>query len=78
MYVCLEDYTKFSTKDRFYLYVCISYNNLYGIKYMITYQTFFMKVLIMYLRFPVFKLLPSSSPKLYLLHFKNCFDVFSM
>ncbi len=31
-----------------------------------------MKVLIMYLRFPIFKLL-SSSPKLYLLHFKNLF-----
>jgi hypothetical protein len=32
-----------------------------------------MKVLIMYLRFPIFKFLPSSSPKLYLLHFKNLF-----
>jgi hypothetical protein len=30
-----------------------------------------MKILIMYLRFLIFKLLPSSSPKLYLLHFKN-------
>jgi hypothetical protein len=27
----------------------------------------------MYLRFPIFKFLPSSSPKLYLLHFKNLF-----
>jgi hypothetical protein len=32
-----------------------------------------MKVLIMYLRFSIFKLLLSSSPKLYLLHFKNLF-----
>ncbi len=30
---------------------------------------FCMKVLIMYLRFPIFKLLPSNFPKLYLLHF---------
>jgi hypothetical protein len=27
----------------------------------------------MYLRFPIFKFLPSISPKLYLLHFKNLF-----
>ncbi len=27
----------------------------------------------MYLRFPIFKLLPSNSPKLYLLHFKTLF-----
>jgi hypothetical protein len=39
MYVCLEYYTKFYTIHRFYVYVCISYNILYGIKYMITYQT---------------------------------------
>jgi hypothetical protein len=71
MYVCFEYYTKFYTIHRFYVYVRISYNILYGIKYMITYQ-FRMKVLIMYLRFPIFKLL-SSSPKLYLLHFKNLF-----
>ncbi len=45
-----------------YIYVRILYNILYG-----------MKVLIMYLCFPIFKLLPSSSPKLYLLHFKNVF-----
>jgi hypothetical protein len=32
-----------------------------------------MKVLIMYLHLLVFKLLPSSSPKLYLLHFKKLF-----
>jgi hypothetical protein len=32
-----------------------------------------MKVLIMYLCFPIFKLLPSNSPKLYLLHFKKLF-----
>jgi hypothetical protein len=32
-----------------------------------------MKVLIMYLRFPIFKLLPSSSPMLYLFHFKILF-----
>ncbi len=30
----------------------------------------------MYLRFPIFKLLPSSSPKFYLLHFKNLFWYF--
>ncbi len=30
----------------------------------------------MYLPFPIFKLLPSSSPKLYLLHFKNLFWCF--
>jgi len=30
---------------------------------------FCVKVLIMYLHFPIFKLFPSSSPKLYLLHF---------
>jgi len=32
-----------------------------------------MKVLMMYLHFPIFKLLPSSTPKLHLLHFKNLF-----
>jgi hypothetical protein len=40
MYVCLEYYMKFYTIHRFYVYVCISYNILYGIKYMITYQNF--------------------------------------
>jgi len=40
MYVCLEYYTKFYTIHRFYIYVRISYNILYGIKYMITYQNF--------------------------------------
>jgi hypothetical protein len=33
----LEYYTKFYTIHRFYVYVRISYNILYGIKYMITY-----------------------------------------
>ncbi len=40
MYVCFEYYTKFYTIHRFYVYVHISYNILYGNKYMITYQTF--------------------------------------
>jgi hypothetical protein len=70
MYVCLQYYMKFYTIHRFYVYVHISYNISYGIKYMII-PHFCMKVLIMYLRFPIFKLLPSSFPKLYLLHFKN-------
>ncbi len=41
MYVCLEYYTKFYTIHRFYVYVRISYNILYGIKYMIAYQNFY-------------------------------------
>jgi len=72
MYVCLEYYMKFYIIHRFYIYVCI-YNISYGIKYMNYIPHFCMKVLIMYLRFPIFKLLPSSSPKLYLLHFKKMF-----
>jgi hypothetical protein len=40
MYVCLEHYMKFYTIHRFDIYVCISYNILFGIKYMITYQSF--------------------------------------
>jgi hypothetical protein len=40
MYVCLKYYTKFYTIHRFYIYVCISYNILNGINYMITYQNF--------------------------------------
>jgi hypothetical protein len=40
MYVCLEYYMKFYIIHKFYVYVRISYNILYGIKYMITYQTF--------------------------------------
>jgi len=40
MYVCLDYYTKIYTIHRFYIYVCISYNISYGIKYMITYHTF--------------------------------------
>ncbi len=71
MYVCFKYYMKFHTIHRFYVYVHILYNILYGIKYMITYQNFCMKVLIMYFHFSIFKLLPSSSPKLYLFHFKN-------
>jgi hypothetical protein len=38
MYVCLEYYTKFYIIHGFYVYVLISYNILYGIKYMITYH----------------------------------------
>jgi hypothetical protein len=68
MYVCFEYYTKFHTIHGFYVYVHISYD----IKYIII-PHFCMKVFIMYLRFPIFKVLPSSSPKLYLLHFKNLF-----
>ncbi len=41
MYVCLKYYTKFYTIHRFYVCVRISYNILYGIKYMITYQNFY-------------------------------------
>jgi len=40
MNVCLEYYMKFYIIHRFYVYVRISYNILYGIKYMITYQIF--------------------------------------
>jgi hypothetical protein len=40
MYVCLEYYTKLYTIHGFYIYVRISYNISYGIKYMITYHTF--------------------------------------
>jgi hypothetical protein len=40
MYVCLEYYTKFYIIHEFYVYVRISYNISYGIKYMITYHTF--------------------------------------
>ncbi len=40
MYVCFEYYTKSYTIHGFYVYVNISYNILYGIKYMLTYQTF--------------------------------------
>jgi hypothetical protein len=40
MYVCVEYYTKFYTIHGFYVYVCMSYNVSYGIKYMITYHTF--------------------------------------
>ncbi len=72
MYVCFEYYTKLYTIHRFYVYVRISYNILYGIKYDYI-PNFCMKVLIMYLHFPIFKLLPSSSPKLHLLYFKNLF-----
>jgi hypothetical protein len=38
--VCLKYYMKFYTIHRFDVYVCISYNILYGIKYMVTYQIF--------------------------------------
>jgi hypothetical protein len=40
MYVCYEYYMKIYTIHRFNVYVCILYNILYGIKYMITYQNF--------------------------------------
>ncbi len=40
MNICLEYYMKFYIINRFDIYVCISYNILYDIKYMITYQTF--------------------------------------
>jgi hypothetical protein len=40
MYVCLEYYTKFYTIHRFDVYVRISCNILYDIKYMIIHQTF--------------------------------------
>jgi len=40
MYVCFEYYMKFYTIHRFYVYVHISYNIVYDIKYMITYQNF--------------------------------------
>ncbi len=40
MYVCLEYYIKFYTIHKFDVYVRILYNILYGIKYMIIYQTF--------------------------------------
>jgi hypothetical protein len=73
MYVCFEYYMKIYIIHGFYEYVRISYNISYDIKYMITYHTFVMKVLILHLRFPIFKLLPLSSLKLYLLHFKNLF-----
>jgi hypothetical protein len=40
MYVCFEHYTKFYIIHGFYVYVRISYNMSYDIKYMITYHTF--------------------------------------
>jgi hypothetical protein len=40
MYICFEYYMKFYTIHKFDIYVHISYNILYGIKYINTYQTF--------------------------------------
>jgi hypothetical protein len=42
-YICLEYYMRFYIIHRFEIYVRISYNILYGIKYMITYQIFVWK-----------------------------------
>jgi hypothetical protein len=42
-YICLEYYMRFYIIHRFEIYVRISYNILYGIKYMSTYQIFVSK-----------------------------------
>ncbi len=68
---------KFCIIYRFDVYIRISYNILYGIKYMITNQILYEGLDNVFV-FTIFKLFPSSSPKLYLLHFKICFDVFLM
>ncbi len=58
------------------LYIGFTYMYVSRIIFWMDIPKFRMKVLIMYLCFPIFKLLFSSSPKLYLFHFKNLFWCF--